>query len=64
MISTTKVIIAARKHVGFDAAARANLAIAIDHRDNGNLDLARKAALESLSRSVGKFSPEYKRCTD
>ena len=64
-MNTDAVIALARKHVGFNAenegSARLCLADAVSLRDRGQLDDAKRRALNSLSYSVGCFSNTYKR---
>jgi len=61
-----KAIILARKNLGamegkMDSSARLCLYDALQCRDNGKYELAKKWAIRSLSYSVGIFHPDYKK---
>lgn len=64
-MTTEKIIILARKHLGgtMESSARLCLADAIRFQDSGELDLARMRAVESLRYSVGVFHKDFVRAS-
>jgi len=62
-MTLSQVLAVARKHLGgeMESSARLCLADAIRAEDAFDYEAARRAALKSLSYSVGVFHPDYKK---
>lgn len=62
-MATDKILALARKHLGgvMESSARFCLAEAVARYDDGDLDAARRCALDSLKYSVGVFHADYRR---
>jgi hypothetical protein len=60
-----QVIIVARKNLGGDMESSARLCLtdAVNLRDAGDYEYAKKRAVASLAYSVGVFHPDYQRAT-
>ncbi len=61
-MNTSKILAAARKHLGgaMETSARECLEQAVRAEERSDYDAARRWALKSLAYSVGMFSPVYK----
>jgi hypothetical protein len=64
-MTTNKVIVLARKHLGgeMESSARLCLAYAIENVEAGDLDAAKAWATKSLAYSVGILHPDYDKAT-
>jgi len=65
-MKTSDIIILARKYIGFgvmDSSAKLCLSDATTLVEIGQLDYAKKRALQSLAYSIGRLHPDYIRTT-